>query len=138
MKYIPYDNSRNLYSIKLTDIQINKKDTQITNEYFTVIDSGTTVSYIPTNLYNKIKTQINEFCSQLNRCLGDSFESDMGICFRLKTNINYLQFKESMPNLNFVFENNVSYDWYPRSYLFNNTEKRDDTQSYCMGFIKWK
>lgn len=62
----------------------------------------------------------------------------MGICFRLKTNINYLQFKESMPNLNFVFQNNVRYDWNPRSYLFNNTEKGDNTQSYCMGFIKWK
>jgi len=124
--------------VKLLDVLVNKKDTFIAQEYFTVIDSGTTVSYFPRDLYNKLKTKVNEFCSQLNRCLGDSFEADMGICFRLKTNINYLQFRESMPSLNFVFEDSVNYDWNPEGYLFNNTDPTDTLQTYCMGFISWK
>ncbi len=120
------------------DILINRKDTYINSEYFTVIDSGTTVSYFPRDLYSKLKKEVNEFCSQINKCLGDSFNSDMGICFRLKTNINYLQFRESMPNLNFIFENDINYEWNPENYLFNNTEPSDSVHTYCMGFISWK
>lgn len=120
------------------NILLNKLDTQISNDYFTVIDSGTTVSYFPKDIYNKLKQKTNEFCSQLNRCMGDSFDSDMGVCFRLKTNINYLQFKESMPVLNFVFQDNINYEWNPESYLFNNTEVNDYSQTYCMGFVSWK
>jgi hypothetical protein len=144
IKYIPYENKRNLYAIKLNDIQVNKKDNFISNEYFTIIDSGTTVSYIPLELYDKIKLQIREFCSKdndnnnKNKCLGDINESEMGICFKLNSNVEYSKFEESMPNLNFVFENNVTYDWNPGSYLFNNTETYDRIQSYCMGFIKWE
>jgi len=117
---------------------VNRKETSISSEYFTVIDSGTTVSYFPRDLYNKLKQTIFEYCSQLNRCLGDSFESDMGICFRLKININYLQFRESMPSLNFIFENDLNYEWNAESYLFNNTDPSDSKQVYCMGFISWK
>lgn len=138
IKYLSYENTRNLYSVKLMDILINRKDTYINSEYFTVIDSGTTVSYFPRDLYSKLKKEVNEFCSQINKCLGDSFNSDMGICFRLKTNINYLQFRESMPNLNFIFENDINYEWNPENYLFNNTEPSDSVHTYCMGFISWK
>jgi hypothetical protein len=62
----------------------------------------------------------------------------MGICFRLNANVDYLKFEESLPNINFISEKNIIYDWNPSSYLFNNTENYEKIQSYCMGFIKWE
>ena len=47
-------NSKNLYSLKLNDIRVDKKETDISSEYFTVIDSGTTISYFPRNLFYKL------------------------------------------------------------------------------------
>jgi hypothetical protein len=138
INYISYENSRNLYSVKLNDIQVNNLNLEISNEYFSIIDSGTTVSYFPVNIFNKIKQYIYNYCSQVNKCLGDYFESDLGICFKLKININYIQFMESMPKLNFIFENKINYYWNADSYLFNDTDEREKRKVYCMGFVSWE
>ncbi len=43
-----------------------------------------------------------------------------------------------MPKLNFIFENKTNYYWNSYSYLFNNTDEREITQVYCMGFVSWE
>lgn len=119
---------------------VDSKDFSIENtNYFTIIDSGTTISYLPKNLYSDIQKQIDYFCSQINRCMGDSFHTEIGQCYKLKENINIIQFIESMPTFTFNFENDVKYNWPPESYLFNYTEftDNDKRQTYCIGMNSW-
>jgi len=126
----------------LKNVNINSQELSLTNsDYFTVIDSGTTISYFPRNLYSDVERQINNFCAQINRCLGDSFITENGMCFKLKDNINYLQFVESMPSIFFKFEGDVNYEWKPRNYLYNYTDadfsSNDYRETYCLGFAGW-
>jgi hypothetical protein len=82
--------------------------------------------------------KVNEYCSKINKCLGDAHKTDIGQCYRLKENINYNQFVESMPTITFQFGNDINFDWKPENYLFNNSEVFDDTLNLCMGFVGWR
>jgi hypothetical protein len=139
VKYISYYDS-SFYKVKLKDVIINSQDFLINqNDYFTIIDSGTTLSYFPRKLYNDVEKQINVVCSEINRCMGDSYTAEIGICFKLKENITVLQFIESMPTLTFVFENDVKYLWKPENYLFNYTDpaSNDKRLTFCIGLTGW-
>lgn len=137
IKYIPFYAS-NLYKVKLGSISLNNNEVEISNNYYTVIDSGTTISYFPRRLYNDLERYINQFCSQINRCLGDSYTSDIGFCFKVKDNISTAQFVESMPTLYFTFESKVQVPWKPENYLYNSTDSGNDARlTYCMGFTSW-
>ena len=136
IKYFPYENKKNLYSIKLQDVVIDKKENIVSSDYFTTIDSGTTLSYFPLNLYEKLKNKTNDFIS--DKYLGKIFDTDMGICIKLNKNTTFSQFKAIMPTLKFIFLEDIIYEWNPESYLFNNTESCDILQTFCMGFLSWK
>lgn len=130
--------SGNFHKISLSDIIIEDKVFDVPKSYFTIIDSGTTISYFPNELYKNIMQKVNEYCSRINKCLGDSHKTDIGQCFRLKENINFNQFVESMPTITFQFGNDINFDWKPENYLFNNTEMYDESLNLCMGFIGWR
>lgn len=139
VKFIDYSDS-NFYKVKLKDVTVNTVDFSVNgNEYFTIIDSGTTLSYFPKKLYTEIEKQINVVCSEINRCLGDSFTAEVGICYKLKENVSVLQFIESMPTISFVFENNTKYFWKPKNYLFNYTDSasNDNRMTLCIGLTGW-
>ncbi len=142
VKYIPFYSNSGFYKVKLNDVIVNSKHFEIKeNEYYTVIDSGTTISYFPRELYKNVEKQINEFCSQINRCLGDSYKTDAGLCFKLKDNVNISQFIESMPKFTFIFEGKVKYDWKPENYLYNYTEFADNPsegETFCIGLTSWQ
>jgi hypothetical protein len=139
VKYIDYYDT-NFYKVKLKDVIVNSVDFSVNeNEYFTIIDSGTTLSYFPKKLYTEFEKQINVVCSEINRCLGDSFTAEVGICYKLKENVSVLQFVESMPTFSFIFENNTTYYWKPQNYLFNYTDSasNDNRMTLCIGLTGW-
>lgn len=138
IKYIPfYEGS--FYRVKLKDVVVNFKDFHINNnDYYTVIDSGTTISYFPKNLFFDFEKQLNIYCSQIDKCLGNSYSTESGICYKLKENTSYEQFISSMPNFYFTFENNVKYVWKPESYLYLSPESEpNDTIILCIGLAGW-
>ncbi len=111
-----------------------------------MIDSGTTLSYFPNDIYNDILSYIRQYCKRFNKCMGELFKSDLGHCFKLNKNINTIQFIESMPVLTFEFKGNNDnndnnedetklYTWKPSNYLFNYTTSNIPT--YCFGGVSW-
>lgn len=139
--YIPYYDYNRFYTVKLQDIIFNGQDLKMISypDYYTVIDSGTTLSYLPSQLYDSVMKQFDEYCTQVNKCLGKSYTSADGVCFTLKKNINDGQFIESMPTLQFIFENNVSYYWKPDYYLYKQyTDSDASKKDYCLGFNTWR
>ena len=137
VKYISMEPGQ-FHKVLLNDIIIEEKVFDIPRSYFTIIDSGTTISYFPNGLYNNLMQRVNEYCSRINKCLGDSHKTEIGQCYKLKENINLAQFIESMPNIKFEFENNIVFNWKPENYLFNNTENYDKDLTFCMGFTGWR
>ena len=53
-----------------------------------MIDSGTTLSYFPNEIYFQIENYVKKFCAEDNRCMGSIFSTDVGLCFKLNKNIN--------------------------------------------------
>jgi hypothetical protein len=115
--------------VNYRDFHLNQR------EFYTIIDSGSTISYFPRNLYSEVEKQINIFCSQLEKCLGDSYATENGLCFKLKEFISYEFFLQSLPDIHFTFENNVKYTWKPHSYLYNSTYS--GSKEFCIGLTGW-
>jgi hypothetical protein len=135
--YIPLQNDL-YHKVTLLDIVVDHKTIDINNSYYTIIDSGTTISYLPEPLFQNVIGKVNDYCAQPNRCFGDGHLTEIGQCYRVKDNVNYHQFKDSMPSFSFIFDENIKYEWKPESYLFNNTKETDTQHTYCMGFAGWK
>jgi hypothetical protein len=82
--------------------------------------------------------KVNEFCKRTNKCFGEPYRGDFGQCYKLKENINFNQFAESMPTLTFQFGNDINFDWKPHNYLVNITNVYDKTLNLCTGFLGWR
>ena len=138
--YIDYSSGNGFYTVSLSDIMLNDQDFKISNyqNYFTIIDSGTTLSMFPDSLFNSIMGQFNEFCNFKDKCLGKRFISSEGTCFFLNIDIDYKTFMESMPIIVFVFEGQVNYNWKPDYYLYKDIPDNDKGESYCLGFTSWR
>ncbi len=137
VKWVTLEDSK-FHKVNLIDIKIGEKVFDIPNSYFTIIDSGTTVSYIPNELHFKILKEVKDFCSIPNKCMGEAFSSDFGRCFKVNKNIDFDQFADSMPTISFDFGNNTIFEWKPRNYLVNITSKYEESLKLCMGFIGWR
>ena len=136
ISYIPYYD-RNFYRVKLMDIKLNNDDIQINDsQYYTIIDSGTTISYFPKSLYSQIEKLINIYCSQIDKCLGDMYNDSIGMCFKVKPKVTEKKFIESLPEFTFLFEKGVKYQWKPENYIYNNTEN-DKKLNFCIGISSW-
>jgi hypothetical protein len=138
IKYTPiYDSV--LYSVKLENISIFGQALEISNQLYTVLDSGTTISYFPSEIFIQISNLLELFCSQSDKCIGVAQKkiSEKGICFLLEKNINDNEFISSLPYIFFTFENNLKYNWTPENYIYNKTNVNDEQLKFCMGFISW-
>lgn len=137
ISYIPYYDS-NFYKVKLKDIILNDQDITINDsEYYTIIDSGTTISYLPSKLFSQIERLVNVFCSQIDKCMGNMYTSTLGMCFKVKNSVNMKVFVESLPSLTFIFESGVKYEWKPENYLYNTTAENGNKPSFCIGVASW-
>jgi hypothetical protein len=133
--YIPFYET-NFYRVKLKDITVNFRDFHLNHrEFYTIIDSGSTISYFPRNMYSEIEKQINIFCSQIDKCLGDSYPTENGLCFKRKETISFEKFLKSLPEIHFTFENNIKYTWKPKNYLYTTTDS--NSNEFCIGLIGW-
>lgn len=132
IKYLPTVNKN--YAVRLEGIQVADTVINIPQNTQAIIDSGSTITYIPQNIYNSFRNATEKFCSQPSRCLGTPSITEAGVCLSLYQNINSLQFLQSLPTFIFTFEGNVKYFWKPENYIFNYTAFKGDAKQSNLTF----
>jgi hypothetical protein len=142
IKYIPYVESSS-YTVKLHGIKVDDQEIKNVNflNYGALIDSGTTISYLPSKIFSELEKGINSFCTKTNRCMGASKSiKDFQNCYQLNENINFVQFTESMPILTFEFANKTFYHLKPQNYLFDYRDYSGDSSEpvFCLGIVPWE
>ncbi len=140
LKYIPFVDDSS-YTVKLQSLSLNDQKLNIDFRNFgALVDSGTTITYFPTQIFSELQNQINSFCKKTNRCMGYSKPmGDFTLCYKMNENVNFLQFAESMPLLTFEFANNTFYHLKPQNYLFDFKDFNGNVREsvYCLGVLSW-
>lgn len=139
IQYFNYiSRSGRMYEIPLKKISINNKDDEfefidIDNKYFTVIDSGTTLTIFPYYLKERFISKFATYCKK-NDC-GINYNS--GSCFNLKSGVNLEDLNNKLPTISFIFsstdktnKNHVQINWYPSNYI---TPNEINSSNYCLG-----
>ena len=137
--YLKMEKNSFFYSLNMNNIYVN--DRMITkyknNKYTLIIDSGTTISYFPDEIFNEIVDKVKLVCNSFenkNACGKYEYDKDFGPCFSFES---IKQLDEAVykywPNITFVLEN-YNYKWTPDEYVFNITNNMKVMA--CMGFNK--
>lgn len=92
-------------------------------------DTGTTYVYTSHQMFAKIKERFNRFCSRHSgHCGGESrFEECYSISGHHKNDLD--KYFRTFPLIEFLFEGDMKYRWYPYDYLIKN----GDLDQYCVG-----
>ncbi|XP_078153205.1 aspartic proteinase 36-like [Carex rostrata] len=113
------------YNVNLNGIEVGGSLLQLPTNLFktgdkkgTIVDSGTTLTYLPEEAYKAVWEKVFEKQSDLNFQTVQEFS-----CFQYTGNID-----DGFPEVVFNFENNLTLHVYPHDYLFQNEE------DYCFGF----
>lgn len=122
-----------MYEVELQYVQVNDKKVSLQSTYYTVIDSGATLSYFPKALYQEIISSIESHC-QLNGC--DSATRYVGNgCFHLKSGDVTTSLYEKLPIITLYFPKGpLEFKWVPENYMTVDTSNEN---SYCLGIYNW-
>ncbi|KDO50543.1 hypothetical protein CISIN_1g0114022mg, partial [Citrus sinensis] len=104
------------YSINMTAVQVGLDFLNLPTDVFgvgdnkgTIIDSGTTLAYLPEMVYEPLVSKIISQQPDLKvHTVHDEYT-----CFQYSESVD-----EGFPNVTFHFENSVSLKVYPHEYLF--------------------
>ena len=144
ISYIKMERSSMFYAIGMQEIYVGDKKIKSfkKSKYQVIIDSGTTISYFPKEVFNEIVEVTNNICNSYtnkNACGKYDYDKDLGPCFifddieKLENGVfNY------WPNFTFILNNKYNFHWIPKNYYFNDTSKKKARA--CMGFNhqSWK
>ncbi|KAK4282987.1 hypothetical protein QN277_014291 [Acacia crassicarpa] len=104
------------YNVNLKDIEVDREVLQLPTDIFdsgngrgTVIDSGTTLAYLPDTVYDQLMTKVMAQQPGLKLHLVE----DQFTCFQYTGNVD-----DGFPIVKFHFEGSVSLTVYPHDYLF--------------------
>ncbi|XP_071701304.1 aspartic proteinase 36-like [Rutidosis leptorrhynchoides] len=101
------------YSVNVTGIEVGTQflnltiNTHLRDKRRTIIDSGTTLAYLPDAIYNPLINEIVAWQPDL-RLLHDQYT-----CFEFSGSVD-----DAFPAVTFYFENSLSLNVYPHDYLF--------------------
>ena len=135
--YLKMDKNSFFYSVNMNNIFINnlKISNYDKNKYSLIIDSGTTISYFPKEIFNEMVDKTKAICNSYgikNACGKYEYDKDFGPCFSFES---LEKMEEAIyiywPNITFLLED-YKYKWTPDEYFFNVTNKMKIIG--CMGF----
>lgn len=93
----------------------------ITNNTYALIDSGSTTSLFPNNIYSKILKAFDNACFNKNCFALKERTYKNSLCFRLLSNSNEDNLFNMLPDINFhlvnIFNKEVLINWKPKNYL---------------------
>ena len=134
------------YSLVLDTIHINSINITLINKkgkskYSAIVDSGTTITYIPKKPAQKIVKEFNSYCNKeenKNKCGTYSKNKELGSCFTFDNNTHMENAIDIIwPNITFDIKGGYSYVWTPRNYFFNNTDNKPGANHIaCLGFTE--
>ena len=135
--YINMEKNSLFYNVNMQGIYVSggKINNFHKSKYSMIIDSGTTISYFPYDIFNSIVDSIKSICNSYEKkdsCGVYKYDRDLGACFlfedikKLETALIYY-----WPNFTFILPN-YNYKWTPQQYFFNDTNNK--RVRGCMGF----
>mmetsp|Transcript_87055 Transcript_87055/g.244137 ORF Transcript_87055/g.244137 Transcript_87055/m.244137 type:complete len:580 (-) Transcript_87055:97-1836(-) len=120
IQYVPLVGIR--YGVPLVSMKVN--GATITNFRTSVIDSGTTYTYMGSKPYRDLKSAIEMHCKASGKC-GTRFSAS---CWRLiRTYADFVDF----PTIDVHFGNGVVTKWEPRGYLY----RKGQSDRFCLAFM---
>lgn len=127
--YLKRNPNNFFFAVELNRIEIN--GSYINTSYNTIIDSGTTYSLFPEEIYTSM-TKILDDYSQKDDLPAKQLRYNDDYCFELDKNSNKRRLYKALPTFHFHFENQYSIPWKPKNYI---VEILDDIKGvlYCVG-----
>ena len=117
IEYIPFKENRANYYVNLTKIKIGDSVFNISYNYESFIESGTSINYFPKPIFNFITKEFDNFCEK-KEC-GNSSITEYGYCRLFSSNEEKEKsINEYWPNFTFYFEG-IKYVLTPKDYYFD-------------------
>lgn len=123
------------YQVKLESIEIENDVFMLKNEYFTIIDSGTTVSYFPSEIFRSVTERLKNVCNKKTndkKCLGAIHYEGSDLCIDKRINATLEEFFDSFPTLKLKFSVDKIIKWKPKNYFYAIKDN-----AYCVGINEW-
>lgn len=131
INYVDLKPNSDLYELNIKNIIVD--NTVIKNKYTAIIDSSSTISYFPKDVFNLMITGFFSSCADLEGECGEIVRSEgYGVCANFKSEKdlnNAIYF--SWPSIKIAF-NNYSFIWEPKNYYMNFTSRNKIRA--CLGF----
>ena len=120
------------YIINLKYIKIGEDKIDINNH--AIIDSGTTMTYFPSSIFQEIMKIILDKCKISKKCGKLEKIQNFGYCTPIKTeeDINKLV-ENGWGNLTFIFDSDAKFIWMPKNYHYIYKSKENEYH-LCLGF----
>lgn len=132
ISYIKYE-AHELYTVSLDSISIGSN--KISAKYNAGLDSGTTNTYMPKDLFDQLFRTFTEFCSIPDSCHGDLLKVGDDICIYKKKSYPLHLFYNSLPSIKFRLKGGYVLEWLPQHYMSQN---KSNLNELCMNFHKWE
>ena len=131
IEYVPIIKGETNFYININKIKVGNKDINIKG-YRGFIDSGTTISYFPNDIYNSIIDAFNSICSKNQTKCGEFKNvASIGYCGFFKSIEDKIKaLNEYWPNIIIYLEGH-NYILTPNDYYYDYTE---DKIGACLGF----
>lgn len=123
---------KDAYSLNINTVYINYEKRFESQIFPAIIDSGTTLTYFPTNLSKFIVESFKEKCNS-TECGNYIRDNSYGHCFSFNSVAQLNKAVDNLwPAINFIINGNYNFVWKPMNYVFNIT-KGDEVKA-CLGF----
>ena len=136
INYVPLENS-DQYSISINGIQIGKNNNEKMN-ISAMIDSGTTLTYLPKGLYKNFIKQFEQTCINkkgINMCGNFQKDDSFGLCASFENQKSMLNaINSNWPIITLELSNNFKYSWNPINYYY----AKSDMKTACIGFMRYR
>ena len=131
IEYVPFFPGESNFYIKINKIKIGEKS--ITPNYRCFIDSGTTISYFPNEIYNSMIKEFKSICNKLNgKCGSFRKVEGLGYCGTFENEEDKKKaIDEYWPNIFFYFEGHT-YNLTANEYYYDYND--DKKPGACLGF----
>ena len=122
IKFVDYNQFSEFYELEIQKIII--KDIEIDTQYSSIINSFSTISYFPEEIFNNITIALFSICSEYGGQCGKLKRIEgYGICSDFSNINNYnIALKNIFPSIKIKFKN-YDFIWKPKNYLVNFTFK---------------
>ena len=139
IEYVPLLNSDNYYLIKLNSLKVGNitKENPIETSVISIIDTGNTISYFPSTIFQSITKQFKEFCDKNGgKCGNFTYDNNYGYCAEFPDRESLFKAVfQYWPNLTLNFGES-EYVWKPINYYYYEYNFILNKRKACFGFNK--